>query len=372
MASSRAASSPSSNFKPSICSHSLGRAWNHKLLPKLKEAAAAGYDGIELFYEDLEYLAREYPGNDTGAFNSSDTSNDENHMKAAHQIRRWCDELHLEINCLQPFWHYEGLRDREKHKKLIVKLKLWLEMVKVLQTDLIAIPSTFLPESEATGDLDVIVEDLREVADLGLQQTPPVRFAFESLCWGTYIDRWEQAYEVVQKVDRSNFGLCLDTFNIAGRIYADPTAESGKNLTADQDVAESIARLRKIDSAKIFFIQVVDAERLEEPLRPGHAFYEEGQPSRMSWSRNCRLFPFEERAYLPVIGILQAILDTGYTGWLSFELFNRSMNEKRGTVPEEHAKRGAVAFEKMRKHFGWEPSPAMKARTSRSGSCLAM
>ena len=62
--------------RPAICSHSLGRAWVHDLPSKLEEAARHGFD-IELFYEDLFYFAKEFPGGATP----------ENHIKAAHEVR---------------------------------------------------------------------------------------------------------------------------------------------------------------------------------------------------------------------------------------------------------------------------------------------
>ena len=44
--------------------------------------------------------------------------------------------------------------------------RLWIKLAKILGTDLIAIPSTCLPEEEVSGDFDLIAGDLREVADL--------------------------------------------------------------------------------------------------------------------------------------------------------------------------------------------------------------
>ena len=50
-----------------------------------------------------------------------------------------------------------------------------------------------------TGDLDDVVRDLVAVADLGVRQDPPIRFAYENLAWGTSIDRWEGLWEVVKR-----------------------------------------------------------------------------------------------------------------------------------------------------------------------------
>ena len=64
----------------------------------------------------------------------------------------------------------------------------------------------------------MIVGDLGKLADLSLQQDPQICFVYENLCWSTHIDTWEKVWEVVRRVDRPNFGLCLPTFNIAGIV----------------------------------------------------------------------------------------------------------------------------------------------------------
>lgn len=340
------------SYKSAIASMSLGRAWVHQLPEKLNEASSQHFEGVEIFYEDLEYLAKSFP---EGSF-------DENLVKAAKQIRGWCEERHLEIIGLQPFMHYEGLLDREEHAQRIQKMKTWFQIAKALKTDTIQIPSNFLSEG-ITGDMDLIVKDMREVADLGLKETPHIRFAYENLCWGTYIDTWAGAWAVVAAVDRPNFGLCLDTFNIAGREWADPANEDGKIASTEGDADEmleaSMARMVKtIDVKKVFYVQVVDAEKMRKPLGRDHAFHVDGQPPRMSWSRNARLFVFEERGYLPVLKVLRAITDSkggglGYQGWISMELFSRTMADHSQSVPAEHAKRGMQAWEKLLVEMKW-------------------
>ena len=249
--------------------------------------------------------------------------------------------------------HYEGLRDRNKHAERIQEMQLWIRLAAILDTHIISIPSTCLSEREMSGDLELILQDLREVADLGA--TFGIQFAYESLAWGTYSDTWERAWEIVQGVDRPNFGICLDTFNIAGRVYADPAAPSGRVPDADAEMAASITRLvDTIDAKKIVYVQVVDAEKLAEPLLEGHEYYDADQPARMSWSRNCRLFYGEEErgGYLPVKAILKAIIDCGFEGWISAELFNRSLVDPRLSIPEEHARRAAVSWSKIVEDLG--------------------
>ena len=333
---------------------SLGRAWVHSLPNKLDQAAANHFSGIEVFFEDLEYLARSQSN-----LPSSATPSPEASLHAAHTIRTLCDERDLTIIGLQPFMHYEGLLDRIEHASRIEKLKLWFNIAKVLGTDTIQIPANFLAKEEISGDMELVVQDLRQIADMGLQESPAIRFAYENLCWSTYFDTWEQGWEIVQKVDRPNFGLCLDTYNIAGRVYADPSSRSGKTPNADEDMKLSLERLIKmVDVKKVFYIQVVDAEKMREPLVNGHAFYDSSQPARMSWSRNARLFAFEDGGYLPVMDVTKAIIEgLGYEGWVSMELFSRTMAEPGKEVPAEHAKRAAIAWEKIQREIeGWNAS----------------
>ena len=264
--------------------------------------------------------------------------------------------------------HYEGLRDREQHRNKVEKMRLWIQIASALRTSIIAIPSSFLGTHEVSGDVQIIVEDMREVADLAAPAG--IQIAYEALAWGTYIDTWEQAWDVVQKVDRPNFGICLDTFNIAARVYADPTTESRKNPDAEEDMKRSIDRLvRSIDVEKIAYVQVVDAEFLSQRLTEDHAFYNEEQPARMSWSRNCRLFYGEENlgAYLPIKAILKAIVeDLGFEGWISAELFNASLTDSSTSVPQQHAQRAIESWQKILKDCSLEVPSTERPELSKS------
>jgi 4-hydroxyphenylpyruvate dioxygenase len=335
------------SFFPAIASMSLGRAWVHGLEGKLRTASNAGFRGIELFYEDLEYFARAMPGYDC----KEGTPPSIQLVAAATEIRKLCSELNLEIIGLQPFLFYEGLIDRKEHAARIERLCVWFEIVDALEVDIIQIPSNFLPSSQLTGDTDAIVADMVEVADLGAKRSRPIKFAYENLCWGTHIDTWEQAWEIVRLVNRPNFGMCLDTFNVAGRIWADPASPDGKNENADQTLDASLKRLVEVvDVSKVFYIQLVDAEKQDSPLIEGHPYYAEDQPARMSWSRNARCFMYEtdRGAYLPVEKVAKAIVDElGYKGWVSMELFSRTMSDSRPEVPVEHSTRGIRSWEKI-------------------------
>jgi 4-hydroxyphenylpyruvate dioxygenase len=335
------AMTPTPRYRQAIASMSLGRAWVHDMPAKLDQAKKHGFEGIELFYEDLEYVARSI----------DEKVLPETLVQASHIVRGLCDERGLEIIALQPFMHYEGLRDREWHAQRVVEMKLWIKLAHVLGTNLIQIPSTFLGEETVTGDRDIIVADLKEIAELGMREDPTMRFAYESLAWGTYINHWEDCWDVVKRVDLPNFGIVLDTFNIAARVYADPESPTSMTQDAEVAMAESLERMKTtVDPAKIFFVQLADAERLEKPLVEGHELYDASQPARMSWSRNCRLFYGEadQGAYLPIKQIAQVITkDLGYSGWVSFELFHKNLSSSAKDIPGKMANRGSASWQQF-------------------------
>ena len=90
----------SQRCRHSIASLSLGRAAFHKLSHKLDMAQKYGIEGIELFYEDLEVFTKEKYQNTTK----------ESLLTAASDVERLCNARGLQIVCLQPFMHYEGMR----------------------------------------------------------------------------------------------------------------------------------------------------------------------------------------------------------------------------------------------------------------------
>lgn len=263
-------------------------------------------------------------------------------------MRVTLDNVGLTVLALQPFQFYEGLKDREQHQRLIEKIHVWCDLAKILGTNTIQIPGNFLPAEEISSDQELLVEDMRELADLGLRQGPPVRFVYESLCWSTFIDTWEKSWEICRKVDRPNFCLCLDTFNIAGRVWADPSSPIGKTPNADMDLKESLRRMTEdLDLAKVFYIQVVDAERMDPPLVAGHPFFSEGTPTRMIWSPNASTFLYEEERgpYLPAEDVARTLIhELDYKGYVSMELFSRTMSDPSADIPKTHAQRGIQAW----------------------------
>lgn len=171
---------------------------------------------------------------------------------------------------------------------------------------------------------DAAVSDLKELADLLAAHN--FRLAYENWCWSTHAPDWKHVWEIVKKVDRPNVGLCLDTFQTAGGEWADPTTKSGlieseaSRETMEKRYEESLKELSAtIPPEKIYILQISDAYKPKEPLDPKPD--ESGLRPRGRWSSSLRPLPFDG-GYLPVTGFAKAVLQTGFRGWFSTEVFD--------------------------------------------------
>lgn len=153
---------------------------------------------------------------------------------------------------------------------------------------------------------------------------------------------------------RPNLGLIIDSFNALAREYADPYSSSGLQRGPTQSAAFLKQHLLDLGTTvpgdKIYLFQIADAG-LPAPSSPASTppSLESGIPRLQPWSRNCRLFPLEASrgAFFPVARYASAVLNTGYSGDLSLEVFNASLHGKGSQVPLEHAQRGYRALHKL-------------------------
>lgn len=324
-------------LQPAIASPSLGHQTKHLIERRLHAASSHGFKLIELVEDDVTIYARSHHGAVT-----EDTM-----LQGARDIKALCDILNIKPCVLQPFWFYEGLLDRKEHEARLEKLRLWMKLVKILDVRLVQVPTNWMNEG-TSGHMDTIVSDLIEMANIGLQQDPVVSFAYEAVAWGTHIDTWQGAWEVVQRVNKPNFGLCLDTYHIVARDWGDPTIPGCKRVDGDESLKRSLNELvTRVDVGKIFYVQLGDAEKLDYPLIRGHSFYNEDQLPRMSWSRNARLFAWENGrgGCLPLDGIVDTIFNKlKFDGLLSMETFSRELLEDDPDVPERFAARAKESW----------------------------
>ncbi|KAK0198716.1 xylose isomerase-like protein [Armillaria mellea] len=297
-------STPVASLPVAVPTMTLGRAWVHDLDVKIAEAKNAGFQGLEVFWEDLVYAAKK--------ISPTSTEKDEAAM-------------------LQATRYVKELRQKWTGSHGPAALKLWFKVAKILGTDLIQVPSQMNLEG-TTGNFDKIVADIREIGELGLKEDPP-----------------QQAWAVVTKVDLPNVGTGMSFVKGCTIILIDPKfwTPTRKQIDAEETLAASLKEMVAVAPAllpKLFYVQLSDAEFMSPPLS--------SYPPKpqMTWSRNARLFPCEsdKGGYLPVDEVAKVLFEEiGYRGWISMEVFSRTMSEPGKEVPREHAQRGTKSWKTL-------------------------
>ncbi|KAJ6057809.1 hypothetical protein N7460_001083 [Penicillium canescens] len=187
---------------------------------------------------------------------------------------------------------------------------------------------------------------MRALADLASATKPTVSIAYEALSWGTNHSTWESALDLVNSVNRPNFGLCMDTFHEATKIWGDPSSPSGKQMYAEERLRDSLRRfVRDCPLEKLFYVQLSDGERFDPPYSVTHPWAVPGEAKEFTWSRHARPFPFESEfgGYLPIGEIARAwIVEMGFKGWVSMEVFDRRLRD--GSVSVETAARRGLSL----------------------------
>jgi len=227
---------------------------------KLEAAAAAGFDGVEIFENDLL------------TFDGTPA-----------EVRRLCEELGLAVTLFQPFRDFEALPEPQRSRNLD-RAERKFDTMQALGAELVLVCSNVQPAT--MDDPARAASDLREMAERAAARG--MRVCYEALAWGRHVNRWRQAWDIVRRADHTALGLCLDSFH---------TLALGDDLSG---LAEAVP------GARIFFLQLADAPKLSMDV--------------LSWSRHHRLFPGQGE--LPVAPFLAEVLRAGYGGPLSLEIFN--------------------------------------------------
>lgn len=226
---------------------------------KIAAIAAAGFDGLELFEQDL-LVTDETPA----------------------AIRRMIGDHGLALTLYQPFRDFETLP--EPHRQAAFdRAERKFDLMQELGADLMLICSSVSPQ--ALGGIDRAAADFRDLGDRAARRG--LRVGYEALCWGRHVSDHRDAWEIVRRADHPAIGLVLDSFHTLAKGI-DPET------------------IRAIPGDRIFIVQLADAPLIHMDL--------------LHWSRHLRNMPGE--GDLPVKDFVKAVYATGYAGYLSLEIFN--------------------------------------------------
>src|SRR6185312_9170950 len=226
---------------------------------KLRAIAQAGFNGVEIFENDL--------------LTSSIST---------RQVRELLSYLGLTCTMFQPFRDFEGMPDALRDR-VFERLERKFDIMQELGTDLLLVCSNVSPA--ALADRGRIVADFRELGERAQRRN--LRVGYEALAWGRHVFDHREAWSIVREVDHPAIGLILDSFHSLSR-------------------AIRIESLREIDPARIFIVQLADAPLL--------------QMDHLSWSRHFRNMPGQ--GDFPLLDYVATLIERGYKGPLSLEIFN--------------------------------------------------
>src|SRR5262245_55940741 len=226
---------------------------------KIRAVADAGFDGIEIFENDL----LGFPGS----------------PREVGQIIR---DVGMQCTLFQPFRDLEGM-PAEQRARAFERMERKFDVMAELGTDLILLCSNCSPL--AVGDRARLIDDLSELGEHAARRK--MRIGYEALAWGRHIFDHRDAWNLIRDVDHPSIGLILDSFHSLARDV--PSASIG-------DI--------RVD--KLFLVQIADAPKLTMDY--------------LSWSRHFRNMPGQ--GDLPLADFAEAIHRLGYQGYWSLEIFN--------------------------------------------------
>jgi 4-hydroxyphenylpyruvate dioxygenase len=228
-------------------------------MEKLTAIAAAGFDGVEIFENDLMY----FDG-------------------PPSEVRRIAADLGLRILLFQPFRDFEAA-PRARMAKNLERAESKFDVMEQLGADLMLVCSNIAPD--AIDDDSLAAADLRALGERAARRG--FRIGYEALAWGRHVNKFARAWKLVQAADHPAVGLVVDSFH---------------TFAIDDDDAP----IANIPGDRIFFTQLADAPLMRlDPL---------------SWSRHFRCFPGQ--GAFPVTRFMRNVLASGYNGPISLEIFN--------------------------------------------------
>jgi 4-hydroxyphenylpyruvate dioxygenase len=231
-----------------------------RLDAKLRAIADAGFQGVEIFENDL----LTYDGGN------------------ARDVGRLITDLGLTCTAFQPFRDFEGMPDPQR-QRVFDRMERKFDVMQELGTQLLLVCSNVSPA--ASSDRNRVIADFSELGERA--QKRGLRVGYEALAWGRHVFDHRDAWAIVRDTNHPSIGIILDTFHSLARRVP-------------------IESLPDIDVKKIFMVQLADAPALDMDV--------------LSWSRHFRSLPGQ--GDLNVTEYVAALRRRGYDGIWSLEIFN--------------------------------------------------
>jgi sugar phosphate isomerase/epimerase len=220
----------------------------------------------------------------------------------------------LRVTGFQVLRDFEGLSGHLHAYKVDVA-KAMLKMCHAVGADLLLVCSS--TSVHATGDPEAIANDLAKLAMLAVPLG--IRVAYEALSWGRHVNEYPQAWDIVERANRSNLGLALDSFHILAT-----------STTHDE--------LEYVFPDRIFLVQLADFmwQEIRSP------------EEKINTARHFRVFPGEGVHGDDVAALVRRLDRMGYRGDYSFEVFNDDYVQLPVDIVAARARKAAGWLSRMR------------------------
>jgi 4-hydroxyphenylpyruvate dioxygenase len=225
---------------------------------KLQAAAAARFDGVEIFENDLLY----YGGR-------------------PRDVKTMATDLGLAIYAYQPFRDYE-VNSKALLTRNLERARRKLDLMEQLGAPLMLVCSNV---TQSAPEPDEAAEQLAQLAVLAAERG--IRIGYEALAWGRKVSSYAQAWRIVEMANHPHLGLVLDSFHTLA-------------------IEDDLGQIASIPGERIFLVQAADAPTLKMDV--------------LSWGRHYRCFPGQ--GGLPVDRFVAEAVRAGYVGPLSLEVFS--------------------------------------------------
>ena len=193
---------------------------------KLAAAAAAGFQGIEIFESDL--IASPWSPSRIGAE---------------------CTRRGLTVVAYQPFRDFEAVPPDTLRANLR-RAERKFDLMEQLGAATMLVSSSESPD--CVDDDELAAEQLHELATRAERRG--LRIAYEPLACGRFVNTYAHAWRIVRHANHPALGLCLDSFHVLSR-------------------GGDSSGIRVVPGTKVFHLQLSDASR-EQRLFPGLGSYD--------------------------------------------------------------------------------------------------